>query len=215
MQKQYPEVHSLEESLAILKKYKDDLTKEQYEAIRSNIGNFAIEDMFLNEKDIIDNVKIIKGEATANECIVALKKEWLKEKFAKYAPNGAIINFVPGKELDKYSKIIFDELAKNNYLKNSKDLNHFAKNLAKFMGEINALHPFREGNGRTQRIFLNELAKNAGYKLDLNLISKHKMIHACVEASQLKPGRLEALIKDNLKNFRQNLDLEQNKGMSL
>ncbi|EGQ2318006.1 cell filamentation protein Fic [Campylobacter coli] len=139
----------------------------------------------------------------------------LKEKFAKYAPNGAIINFVPGKELDKYSKIIFDELAKNNYPKNSKDLNHFAKNLAKFMGEINALHPFREGNGRTQRIFLNELAKNAGYKLDLNLISKHKMIHACVEASQLKPGRLEALIKDNLKNFRQNLDLEQNKGMSL
>ncbi|EOZ2150519.1 Fic/DOC family protein [Campylobacter coli] len=139
----------------------------------------------------------------------------LKEKFAKYAPNGAIINFVPGKELDKYSKIIFDELAKNNYLKNSKDLNHFAKNLAKFMGEINALHPFREGNGRTQRIFLNELAKNAGYKLDLNLISKHKMIHACVEASQLKPGRLEALIKNNLKNFRQNLDLEQNKGMSL
>lgn len=139
----------------------------------------------------------------------------LKEKFAKYAPNGAIINFVPGKKLDKYSKIIFDELAKNNYLKNSKDLNHFAKNLAKFMGEINALHPFREGNGRTQRIFLNELAKNAGYKLDLNLISKHKMIHACVEASQLKPGRLEALIKDNLKNFRQNLDLEQNKGMSL
>ncbi|EIN6725307.1 Fic family protein [Campylobacter coli] len=139
----------------------------------------------------------------------------LKEKFAKYAPNGAIINFVPGKELDKYSKIIFDELAKNNYLKNSKDLNHFAKNLAKFMGEINALHPFREGNGRTQRIFLNELAKNAGYKLDLNLISKHKMIHACVEASQLKPGRLEALIKDNLKNFRQNLDLEQNKGMLL
>ncbi len=139
----------------------------------------------------------------------------LHGNFGKYAPNGAIINFVPGKELDKYSKIIFDELAKNNYLKNSKDLNHFAKNLAKFMGEINALHPFREGNGRTQRIFLNELAKNAGYKLDLNLISKHKMIHACVEASQLKPGRLEALIKDNLKNFRQNLDLEQNKGMSL
>ncbi|ECU4910655.1 cell filamentation protein Fic [Campylobacter coli] len=139
----------------------------------------------------------------------------LHGNFGKYAPNGAIINFVPGKELDKYSKIIFDELAKNNYLKNSKDLNHFAKNLAKFMGEINALHPFREGNGRTQRIFLNELAKNAGYKLDLNLIPKDKMIMASVEASQLKPGRLEALIKDNLKNFRQNLDLEQNKGMSL
>ncbi|EAK9923100.1 cell filamentation protein Fic [Campylobacter coli] len=139
----------------------------------------------------------------------------LHGNFGKYAPNGAIINFVPGKELDKYSKIIFDELAKNNYLKNSKDLNHFAKNLAKFMGEINALHPFREGNGRTQRIFLNELAKNAGYKLDLNLIPKDKMIMASVEASQLKLGKLEAIIKTNLKSFRQNLDLEQNKGISL
>ncbi|EAC1916473.1 hypothetical protein FBG83_08260 [Campylobacter coli] len=49
----------------------------------------------------------------------------------------------------------------------------------------------------------------------LAILKKYKMIHACVEASQLKPGRLEALIKDNLKNFRQNLDLEQNKGMSL
>ncbi|EKE4890685.1 Fic family protein [Campylobacter coli] len=139
----------------------------------------------------------------------------LHGNFGKYAPNGTITNFVPGKELDKYSKIIFDELAKNNYLKNSKDLNHFAKNLAKFMGEINALHPFREGNGRTQRIFLNELAKNAGYKLDLNLIPKDKTIMASVEASQLKLGKLEAIIKTNLKSFRQNLDLEQNKGMSL
>lgn len=139
----------------------------------------------------------------------------LEEKFAKYAPNGIIINFVPGKELDKYSKIIFDVLAKNNYLKNSKDLNHFAKDLAKFMGEINALHPFREGNGRTQRIFLNELAKNAGYKLDLNLTPKDKMIIACVEASQLKLGKLETLIKTNLKSFRQNLDKEQNQGLSL
>ncbi|EDP6894169.1 cell filamentation protein Fic [Campylobacter lari] len=139
----------------------------------------------------------------------------LEEKFAKYAPNGIIINFVPGKELDKYSKIIFDDLAKNNYLKNSKNLNHFAKDLAKFMGEINALHPFREGNGRTQRIFLNELAKNAGYKLDLNLTPKDKMIIACVEASQLKLGKLETLIKTNLKSFRQNLDKEQNQGLSL
>ncbi|WP_438283414.1 hypothetical protein [Campylobacter coli] len=76
MQKQYPEVHSLEESLAILKKYKDDLTKEQYEAIRSNIGNFAIEDMFLNEKDIINLIKVDKQEKTPDEIIAEYKKEW-------------------------------------------------------------------------------------------------------------------------------------------
>ncbi|EJF0788166.1 cell filamentation protein Fic, partial [Campylobacter coli] len=60
-----------------------------------------------------------------------------------------------------------------------------------------------------------ELAKNAGYKLDLNLIPKDKTIMASVEASQLKLGKLEAIIKTNLKSFRQNLDLEQNKGISL
>ena len=64
--------------------------------------------------------------------------------------------------------------------------------------EINALHPFREGNGRTQRIFMNELAKNAGYKMDLNLIEQQKMILASKQASQLKPQMLERLIKENI-----------------
>ena len=72
----YPEVHSLKESLAILDKYKDDLTKEQYKAIRSNIGSFAIEGMFLNQRNIIDNIKILKGEMTADEIIAEYKKKW-------------------------------------------------------------------------------------------------------------------------------------------
>ncbi|EAH9208519.1 cell filamentation protein Fic [Campylobacter coli] len=139
----------------------------------------------------------------------------LHGNFGKYAPNGTITNFVPGKDLNATAQQIFTWLKEDNYLKNSKDLNDFAKNLAEFTRNLNALHPFREGNGRTQRIFLNELAKNAGYKLDLNLIPKDKMIMASVEASQLKLGKLEAIIKTNLKSFRQNLDLEQNKGISL
>ncbi|WP_096030463.1 antitoxin VbhA family protein [Campylobacter lanienae] len=72
----YPEVYSLKESLAILDKYKDDLTKEQYEVIRSNIGSFAIEGMFLNQRNIIDNIKILKGEMTADEIIAEYKKKW-------------------------------------------------------------------------------------------------------------------------------------------
>ncbi|EAI7269741.1 Fic/DOC family protein [Campylobacter jejuni] len=139
----------------------------------------------------------------------------LQGNFAKYAPNGILINFVSGENLKETAKQIFTWLKEDNYLKNSKDLNHFAKSLAEFTRNLNTLHPFREGNGRTQRIFLNELAKNAGYKLDLNLTPKDKMIIACVEASQLKLGKLETLIKTNLKSFRQNLDKEQNQGLSL
>lgn len=59
MQK-YPEVYSLENSLAILEKYKDELSVEQYEQHRSIICNHAIEGMFANEQDIIDLIKVGK-----------------------------------------------------------------------------------------------------------------------------------------------------------
>ena len=72
----YPEVYTLAESLAILDKYKDDLTEEQFNNIKSVISSFAIESMYLNEKNILDGIKIEKGEATADEIITQYKKEW-------------------------------------------------------------------------------------------------------------------------------------------
>lgn len=113
-------------------------------------------------------------------------------------------HFVPGNELPKYSKIIFDELKEQNFLKNCKNIDDFAKNISIFMMELNALHPFREGNGRTQRIFLNELATNAGYKMDLNLVSEFKMVTASKLASKLRPDFFEKLIKENLNQFPEN-----------
>ena len=74
MQK-YPEVYSLEKSLAILEKYKDELSVEQYEQNRSIICNHAIEGMFANEQDIIDLIKVGKGK-TPDEIINEYKKEW-------------------------------------------------------------------------------------------------------------------------------------------
>ena len=50
----YPEVYSLAESLAILDKYKSDLTDEQYQQNKSVISSFAIENMYLNEKNILN-----------------------------------------------------------------------------------------------------------------------------------------------------------------
>ncbi|MDN5064545.1 hypothetical protein [Aliarcobacter butzleri] len=72
----YPEVYTLAESLAILDKYKDDLTEEQFNNIKSVISSFAIESMYLNEKDILDGIKIQKGEATVDELIANQKRNW-------------------------------------------------------------------------------------------------------------------------------------------
>ncbi|MCL2111566.1 MAG: Fic family protein [Clostridiales bacterium] len=43
-----------------------------------------------------------------------------------------------------------------------------AKCLALILDAVNTLHPFREGNGRTQREFIRTLALEKGYRLDLN-----------------------------------------------
>ena len=78
---EYPEVYSLEESLAILKKYKSELTREQYESVNSTIRGFAIEDMYLNERDIKDLVAIHNG-ADAEELIKRVINEWFWFKTA-------------------------------------------------------------------------------------------------------------------------------------
>jgi cell filamentation protein len=43
-----------------------------------------------------------------------------------------------------------------------------AGKLAEILDNINFMHPFREGNGRTQREFIRTLALQKGYELDLN-----------------------------------------------
>jgi len=48
----------------------------------------------------------------------------------------------------------------------------FLELLADFYGEINVRHPFREGNGRTQRAFLRQLAAAAGWRLDWSALNK-------------------------------------------
>src|SRR5664279_3192656 len=47
------------------------------------------------------------------------------------------------------------------------DRETFVDRLTYFAGEINALHPFRDGNGRTQRAFLGQLARDADHHLSL------------------------------------------------
>lgn len=50
--------------------------------------------------------------------------------------------------------------------------------LAYYLSEINVLHPFREGNGRTQRLFIDYLAENAGYSVDFSQVTDKQMIEA-------------------------------------
>lgn len=61
---------------------------------------------------------------------------------------------------------LFAQLEEREYLADLPTKDAFAEGAAWFLAEINAIHPFREGNGRTQLVFLTMLARNAGYELD-------------------------------------------------
>ncbi|MFV0518388.1 MAG: Fic/DOC family protein [Aminipila sp.] len=92
---------------------------------------------------------------------------------------------------------IFQELREENYLKGLA-FEHLAKRLAYYLGEINAIHPFREGNGRTQRIFIEELAGSLGYNIDWYKISKDEMLEASLTTFKKEYGLMETLMKNVL-----------------
>lgn len=58
----------------------------------------------------------------------------------------------------------------------------FVTRLAHYMAEINAVHPFRDGNGRVQRLFCAQLAEQAGYFIDFETINPPE-IYAVMIAS--------------------------------
>jgi len=58
----------------------------------------------------------------------------------------------------------------------------FAKAAAYFLAELNAIHPFREGNGRTQLSFLGILADEAGYPLNFDKLDPGHILNAIIES---------------------------------
>jgi len=59
---------------------------------------------------------------------------------------------------------VFGHLAQAQYLRGL-DRETFVDRLADLLADVNFLHPFREGNGRTQRAFLAQLARDAGHRI--------------------------------------------------
>lgn len=78
---------------------------------------------------------------------------------------------------------VFLPLEKDKYLVsiNKKELSY---KLAFYMSQLNFAHPFREGNGRTQREFIKNLAAFNGYVLDWNDISPENLMESTIKATR-------------------------------
>ena len=76
---------------------------------------------------------------------------------------------------------LLERLKNENCLKGL-DKKTISNKLAYYTAELNVLHPFREGNGRTIREFTRQLAKHNGYYLNFNLVPAEEMLSASIKS---------------------------------
>lgn len=94
--------------------------------------------------------------------------------------------------IESAANFVTKELVDEKLLQNL-TLDAFVNRLAYFYDQVNYIHPFREGNGRTQRILFDIIARQAGYKIDWLKVTGIKNDEASRLAAQNKD--LSLLIK--------------------
>lgn len=95
-------------------------------------------------------------------------------------------------ELDRLMKQLLEE----NYLKGLNKI-ELAKKLSYYLAELNVLHPFREGNGRTNREFIRQLALKNSYILNLKKVPPQQTLQASIH-SIVDTRELEKIIEECL-----------------
>ena len=99
--------------------------------------------------------------------------------------------FVKTDELENLCVKCFDRIKSSNYFRNI-SFESFVENIVDLYCTLNMLHPFREGNGRTERIFIAQLIRLNGYDIDFSEIDSDYMIIATIQAAQ---GVTDNLVK--------------------
>ena len=91
-------------------------------------------------------------------------------------------NFVKAHEIDSIATACFERLKANHYFLNQ-PFEEYVDQIVDFYCVTNLLHPFREGNGRTQRIFLSQLIRYAGYEIDFSSINPDDLMSATIQGA--------------------------------
>jgi cell filamentation protein len=97
--------------------------------------------------------------------------------------------FCPPQHIVPYAAGEFARLAKENFLRGL-HISDFTPRLTHYYAEMIEIHPFREGNGRTQRAFLRQLAEDAGFRLDWSHVDAEENTRAAIAAHK---GDLDGL----------------------
>lgn len=178
--------------------------------------------VLINKFDIRDEEKLNEVESVISSARYA---EWLNVPQSKdfnfdhykaihhflfsdlydWAGKARIINiskkgthFTPAENIEEQAELIFNRLQKLNHFKGLPH-NEFVEEIVDFYCVTNDLHPFREGNGRTQRVFLTQLIHNAGYHINFADMDTDLLMIATIQSAQGITDLLNQLFSDNIK----------------
>jgi cell filamentation protein len=175
--------------------------------LRNKLRISAADELYVAERKII-SVRILEAIRKPVRGQLGFKHLCDIHKFVfkdiyDWAGNLRTVNIAKGNVfcnagmLDIYGAELFSKLADESYLiATPKEM--IAKRLAYYLSEINAMHPFREGNGRVQRLFIVYLALIAGYRIDFSDVSAADMIEASARAFDRDESVLVDIIKRSI-----------------
>ena len=92
-----------------------------------------------------------------------------------------VFRFAEWEYIETELKRLLEQLKNENYL-NGLSKKEIAEKLAYYLAELNVLHPYREGNGRTIREFIRELALKNAYVLNLSKVSPTDFLNASIKS---------------------------------
>ena len=102
--------------------------------------------------------------------------------------------FLTAASIDKIATQCFSKIA-DGYL-DDLSFEDFAKRIAEFYNDVNHIHPFREGNGRVQRIYFTQLIRHYGYDINFSEVDTDELMIATIQASQGVMDFLIAFFKE-------------------
>ena len=164
----YPDSNVLKNKLNIrdnklLKTSEEEITLiKQMELLKNPIkGNFSKAHLMNIHKFIFEDIYSFAGK---------IRKEQISKADTLFYPPNLI-----DRELNK----VFAKIKEKNMLKET-DREKVFDNLAYVMAELNIIHPFREGNGRSIREFIRLMAKRMGYDLNWGNVDKEELLEASI-----------------------------------
>ncbi len=99
--------------------------------------------------------------------------------------------------IESMMKRLFESISE---ILSSESQSQFLDRVTDFLAELNAIHPFREGNGRAQLTFIDMIAREAGFPFDFRRIERESFMPAMIESFAGNTSRLRkelSLLQDN------------------